>query len=45
MPFQLTVLYRPPTDPIAFNEYYDKTHTLLVVKIPGLRSFVVSRGR
>ena len=43
MPFQLTVLYRPPTDPIAFNEYYDKTHTLLVVKIPGLRSFVVSR--
>jgi uncharacterized protein (TIGR02118 family) len=43
MPFQLTVLYRPPTDPLAFDEYYDKTHTPLAVKLPGLRSFVVSR--
>jgi uncharacterized protein (TIGR02118 family) len=43
MPFQLTVLYRPPEDPVAFDEYYDTTHTSLVVKLPGLRSFVVTR--
>lgn len=43
VPYQLTVLYQRPRNPAVFDEYYDKTHTPLVVKIPGLRSFVVSR--
>jgi uncharacterized protein (TIGR02118 family) len=33
---KLTVLYGPPADAAAFEEYYAKTHMPLVHKIPGL---------
>jgi uncharacterized protein (TIGR02118 family) len=33
---KLTVLYGPPKDVDAFEEYYAKTHMPLVHKIPGL---------
>lgn len=43
MAYQLTALYNPPTDPRAFNTHYDQVHTPLAAKLPGLRSFTVSR--
>lgn len=33
---KLTVLYGPPTDVAAFEDYYAHTHMPLVHKIPGL---------
>lgn len=41
---KLIVLYNPPTDPQAFDDYYEKTHTPLAKKIPGLRALEVSSG-
>jgi uncharacterized protein (TIGR02118 family) len=38
------VLYGHPTDPAAFDRYYADVHAPLAAKIPGLRSFQVSRG-
>jgi uncharacterized protein (TIGR02118 family) len=43
MSFQVTVLYHQPDDPAAFDRYYEETHIPLAVKIPGLRSYTVSR--
>ncbi len=43
MSFQLTVLYHRPEDPAAFDAYYESTHVPLVTRLPGLRSFTVSR--
>jgi uncharacterized protein (TIGR02118 family) len=43
MSFQVTVLYHQPDDTAAFDRYYDETHIPLVVKIPGLRGYTVSR--
>ena len=43
MTFQLTVLYHPPEDPAAFDAYYESTHAPLVMRLPGLRSFTVTR--
>jgi uncharacterized protein (TIGR02118 family) len=36
---KLTVLYTPPTDPAAFDAYYQATHAPLVEQIPGLLRF------
>ena len=36
---KLTVLYRHPTDPAAFEEYYADNYLPLVEKIPNLRQF------
>ena len=33
---KLTVLYGPPTDVAAFEDYYANTHMPLVHKVPGL---------
>jgi uncharacterized protein (TIGR02118 family) len=33
---KMTVLYGPPTDAAAFEEYYTARHMPLVYKIPGL---------
>lgn len=41
---QLLVLYNTPADPAAFDLYYRQTHIPLAQKIPGLRSYVVSKG-
>ena len=35
----LTVCYRHPADPAAFDSYYASTHRPLAEKIPGLASF------
>ena len=45
MPFQMTVLYHPPADREAFDRYYDATHVPIAAKIPGLRSYTVSRSQ
>lgn len=36
---KLTVLYGPPEDPGAFEEYYEGTHLPLVARVPNLRRF------
>jgi uncharacterized protein (TIGR02118 family) len=41
---QVLVLYNAPTDPVAFQSYYEKTHIPLAKKIPGLKSYTVSDG-
>jgi uncharacterized protein (TIGR02118 family) len=40
----LMAIYGPPKDPAAFERHYSGTHVPLTKKIPGLRTFVVSRG-
>ena len=40
----LLVLYKTPTDAAAFDRYYAETHIPLAKKIPGLRSYRVSKG-
>ena len=41
---KLVALYKTPTDPAAFDEYYDETHIPIARKIPGLRHYEISRG-
>jgi len=41
---QVLVLYNTPADPAAFDRYYRDTHIPIARKIPGLRSFSISRG-
>lgn len=41
---QVLVLYNTPADPAVFDAYYHGTHILLVNKIPGLRSNLISNG-
>jgi uncharacterized protein (TIGR02118 family) len=43
MTFQLTVLYHHPDDPAAFDAHYESTHAPLASKMPGLRSYSVTR--
>jgi uncharacterized protein (TIGR02118 family) len=40
----LLVLYKTPADPAAFDRHYAETHAPLAKKIPGLRSYRVSKG-
>ncbi|HEY2303732.1 MAG TPA: EthD family reductase [Acidimicrobiales bacterium] len=40
---KLTVLYGPPSDPAAFDEYYLGTHVPIADAIPGLRRNEVSK--
>lgn len=40
----MTVIYRKPEDPEAFDEHYFATHVPLAKKSPGLRRYEVSRG-
>ena len=41
---KLLVLYKTPTDAAAFDKYYAETHIPIAKKIPGLRSYEISRG-
>ena len=41
---KLLVMYGHPTDPAAFEAYYDSKHTPLARKVPGLRRLETSRG-
>jgi uncharacterized protein (TIGR02118 family) len=38
------VLYNPPADPAAFDRYYYETHVPIAKRIPGARSFRVSKA-
>ena len=40
---KVTVLYGPPADPAAFEDYYAGTHAGLVGKIPNLKRFEPSK--
>jgi uncharacterized protein (TIGR02118 family) len=41
---QLVALYKHPSDPKAFDDYYTSTHAPLAKTMPGLRSYEVSTG-
>ena len=41
---KLYALYRQPTDATAFDRYYVDRHIPLAKKLPGLRSYEVTRG-
>ncbi len=41
---KLLVLYHNPSDPVAFDRYYSGTHMVLAKKLPGLRSYKISKG-
>ena len=41
---KLVVMYGMPTDPAAFDSYYQKSHIPLAKKIPGLRAYEISNG-
>jgi uncharacterized protein (TIGR02118 family) len=41
---KLFAIYQQPKDPAAFDDYYFKTHVPLAKKIPGLKSYEVTRG-
>ena len=40
---KLVALYRKPADTAAFDEHYEKVHTPLVRKYPGLRKLEVTK--
>jgi uncharacterized protein (TIGR02118 family) len=40
----VVVLYKTPKDTAAFDKYYFEKHVPIAKKIPGLRSYEVSRG-
>jgi uncharacterized protein (TIGR02118 family) len=44
MPVDLIVLYRPPTDPAAFDRHYRTVHVPLVHELPHLVAFETSTG-
>jgi len=41
---KLVVLYKTPTDKVAFDTYYQETHIPLAKAIPGLRKYEISSG-
>jgi uncharacterized protein (TIGR02118 family) len=41
---KLYAIYQQPADAKAFDTYYYNTHVPLAKKIPGLRSYEVTRG-
>jgi uncharacterized protein (TIGR02118 family) len=41
---KLVVLYKTPADKDAFDKYYAETHIPIAKKIPGLKSYEVSKG-
>jgi uncharacterized protein (TIGR02118 family) len=43
--FRVSVCCGHPTDPAAFDEYYNSTHTALTLKVPGLAAFTTGKCR
>lgn len=41
---KLYAIYQQPADPAAFDSHYFDSHVPLAKKIPGLRSYEVTRG-
>ena len=39
---KLIVLYNHPTDPAAFDKYYEETHIPIAAKIPNVKRFEAS---
>jgi uncharacterized protein (TIGR02118 family) len=37
-------LYHTPADPTAFEQYYRGTHIPIAKRMPGLRSYTISKG-
>ncbi len=42
---KLLVMYHNPLDAAAFDRYYSGTHMVLAKKLPGLRSYKLSKGQ
>ena len=40
----LIALYGTPDDAVAFDQYYFQTHVPIAKRVPGLRSYQVTRG-
>ncbi len=40
----LIAVYKTPKDTAAFDRYYHETHTPLAKKVPGLKSYEISKG-
>ncbi|WP_454787802.1 EthD family reductase [Mycolicibacterium lutetiense] len=43
--FRISVCYRKPSDPAAFDRHYADTHTPLTLMIPGLAGFTTGKPR
>lgn len=43
--FRVSVCYGQPTDPDAFDAYYESSHTPLALKIPGLAGLTTGKPR
>lgn len=41
---QLLVIYKTPSDVVAFDQYYASTHIPIAKKIPGVKKYEVSHG-
>jgi uncharacterized protein (TIGR02118 family) len=41
---KLLAMYKMPPDVAAFDRYYHATHIPIARKVPGLRSYEISRG-
>ncbi len=41
---QLLIMYKQPTDPAAFEEYYFGTHVPIFAATPGIRATSFSKG-
>ncbi|HZY30373.1 MAG TPA: EthD family reductase [Candidatus Methylomirabilis sp.] len=41
---KLLVMYHTPADPAAFDTYYNRTHVVVAKKLPGVRSYTISKG-
>ncbi len=41
---QVIAIYNTPTDAAAFDRYYRETHIPIAKKLPGLRSYSMSKG-
>ena len=41
---RMVVIYKTPEDPKAFDQHYFDVHIPMAKKLPGLRSYDVSRG-
>ena len=41
---KVVVFYKTPADQAAFEKYYFGTHAPLAAKLPGLRSYIVSKS-
>ena len=40
----LIAVYKTPKDTAAFDRYYHETHSPLAKKVPGLKSYEISKG-